>query len=270
MGSTRRPSAGRENGRKKPTSENSADERDRGTGSPPGVGANSLLAALPESVQQELAKSLEPVELVSGDVLAVPNEALEYAYFPMTAALSMINVLPDGRAVEVGTIGHEGMFGLPLLFGLGSTPAKVIVQIDGHAHRIEANVFADMIVRFKPLQERLLRYAQAFLDSVSQSVACNRLHPLEERCARWILMAHDRIGRDEIPLTQQFLSFMLGVRRAGVSVAAEALQSAGLLTYTRGRITILDREGLESAACPCYAIMRANSARALGYSSVAV
>ena len=225
---------------------------------------NGLLSGLPAALQEQLAPFLEHQRLNASEVVFNPNEPLRFAWFATSAVFSMLNVLPDGRAIEVGTVGPEGMAGIPLITGVDSMPTTCICQVSGEALRMDASAFKAALASHPEFRTRMLQYTQAFLNDVSQSVACNRLHPLEQRCARWILMTHDRVQGDVLPLTQQFLSFMLGVRRAGVSVAAESLQYAKLITYKRGKIRVLDREGLEKAACPCYALNRQNFRKALG------
>ena len=225
---------------------------------------NALLSGLPRLVQECLRPHLERVAVSAHTVVIEPNEPLSHVWFPTTAVFSIITILPDGRAVEVGTAGPEGMVGIPVLLGVGSMPRQVFVQIAGEALRMDAESFTAALDEHPEMRRRLLRYAHAYLDDIAQSVACNRLHSLEQRCARWILKTHDRVRGDYLPLTQQFLAFMLGVRRAGVSVAAEALQRAGLIRYQRGKIMVLDRHGLEAAACPCYAINRDNFQRVVG------
>jgi CRP-like cAMP-binding protein len=169
--------------------------------------------------------------------------------------ISMVSTM-DNDTVEVGTVGREGMVGLPILLYAESMPTRAFVQVEGAAQRITADGFRAALREGTDLAPLLYRYAQTLFDQVAQSVACNRLHDLEERCARWILMTHDRVGEDQVPLRQQFLAEMLGVHRPAVTLAAGALQRAGLIRYHRGIIEVLDRSGLEEAACPCYRIIR--------------
>ena len=225
---------------------------------------NGLLGGLPAPLQREISGLLERVSVKAHEVIVQPNEPITHVWFPLTAVFSIITILPDGRAVEVGTAGPEGMVGIPLLLGMGSMPRQVFAQIGGETLRLERAKFAVVFDRHPEFRARLLRYAQAYIDDIAQSVACNRLHTLEQRCARWILKTHDRVRGDYLPLTQQFLAFMLGVRRAGVSVAAESLQRAGLIRYQRGKVTVLDRDGLEAVSCPCYRINLENFRRTMG------
>ena len=225
---------------------------------------NGLLSGLPANVRSQLDPLFERVSLSARKIIVQPNEPITHLWFPVTAVFSIITILPDGRAVEVGTAGPEGMVGLPVLLGVDSMPRQVFAQIAGDALRIDRAAFAMAVERHPGFHARLLRYAQAYIDDIAQSVACNRLHTLEQRCARWILKTHDRVRGDYLPLTQQFLAFMLGVRRAGVSVAADSLQRAGLIRYQRGKVTVLDRDALEEVACPCYRINRENFRRIMG------
>jgi CRP-like cAMP-binding protein len=177
----------------------------------------------------------------------------------------MLNLSEDGRSVEVGTIGPEGFVGLPVLFAAESSPSRVVVQIEGHGTRMTTAAFSRRIAESPTLFRLLMRHAQAFLNQVAQSAACNRLHTVEERCARWLLQTQDRIdGEASFLLTQEFLAQMLGVRRPTVSIAAGMLQQAGLIEYARGRMRILDRERLEAASCECYDIIRREYERLVG------
>lgn len=225
---------------------------------------NHLLRGIPREEYAWLGPILESVVLRRGEVLAEPEEPFRHVYFPDTCVASQINRLEDGGAVEVGTIGREGMVGLSVFLDAEAVPSQVLIQIPGVARRVRATTFAEGIAGRPALQRLLRRYTHAFLTQVAQTAACNRAHPLEERCARWLLMTHDRVGEDNFQLTHEFLSIMLGVRRAGVTVAAGGLQRSGLIQYRRGVITVLDREGLEAAACECYAIVRSHFARVLG------
>lgn len=165
--------------------------------------------------------------------------------------------------VEVGTVGFEGFVGLPILFEDDTLPNRVIIQVEGDAWRIGADEFRRVLEERRTIRHMCLRYAAYFTAQISQSVACNRLHTLEERCARWLLMTHDRVHREGFEITHEFLAFMLGVRRAGVTVAMGTLQPAGIIQYRRGRITVLDRPQLEAASCSCYRITQAALARLL-------
>lgn len=218
--------------------------------------ANRLLGSLPEPALRALRPHLRRVELPLKDVLFNVDVPIEYVYFPEDTVVSILSVMPDGSAVEVATVGREGMVGLPAVLGVEKGQALAFVQVPGHGLRVEAQAFREHVQRSGATRNVLDRYTQALFTQVSQGAACNRLHSIDERCARWLLMTHDRVGADRFPLTQQFLAQMLGVRRAGVSEVASQLQREGLLTYQRGVIRIVDRAGLEAAACECYRIIR--------------
>ena len=204
-----------------------------------------------------LAPQLESVTLELGEVLAAATEPFVHVYFPETAVVSIINHMSDGGAVEVGTIGNEGMVGIASFLDADPGQNETVVQIPGTARRAPSSAVADGAHGHPTLRRLLSRYTQAYLTQVAQTAACNRLHGIEERCARWLLMTHDRVGRAEtFPLTQEYLAIMLGVRRAGVTLAAGALRDAGLIRYSRGSVHVVDREGLEAASCECYGIVR--------------
>lgn len=222
--------------------------------------ANTLLAGL-QQASQEFRPEIEIVYLRAGDVVIERGVEFSHVYFPLDAVLSMLTVVGDGRAVEFATVGREGMSGSSETLTGAGTPMRVIAQVPGHAVRITARALRDFARASQEALRLLLRYNQSVLVQAAQVAACNRLHPVEERCARWLLMTHDRVTRDEFMLTQEFLSQMLGVRRARVNVAAGILQRAGLISYTRGRIRLADRPGLEAAACECYAVVRAEHDR---------
>jgi len=200
----------------------------------------------------------------AGKVLSMAGEPHQHVYFPETAVASVISRMDDGSAVEVGTIGNEGMTGIAVLLGATASVYETIVQIPGAASRVPAAELQKGVDARPALRHLLNRYADAYLTQVAQTAACNRLHDIESRCARWLLMTHDRVDRAErFPLKQEFLAIMLGVRRAGVSIAASALQDSGLIQYSRGTIRVVDREGLESAACECYGTVRRHFDRLL-------
>ena len=184
------------------------------------------------------------------------GEAIRSVCFVGAGVVSLVNYLDDGRAVETSTVGREGFVGMPAFWGPSSMPGEAFVQVEGVGLVIPVRTVAPFTRADTPLHDLLQRYSQALFTQVAQSSACNRIHGIVERCARWILMTRDRVDADTFLLTQEFLAQMLGVRRAGVSAAAGALQRAGHITYSRGRITVLDRDGLESAACSCYAVVK--------------
>ena len=220
-------------------------------------GRNRLLSALAPEDFAAIEPQLEPVTHENGEVPAAAGEPWRHVYFPETAIASVISRMEGGGAVEVRTIGNEGMVGVPVLLDASAEAVETVTQIPGTALRLPAEALARAADARPRLRRLLHRYTHAYLTQVSQSAACNRLHSIEQRCARWLLMTHDRVDRvDRFPLTQEFLAIMLGVRRAGVTVAAGALQDSGLIRYRRGSIQVLDRAGLEAAACPCYGIVR--------------
>ncbi len=223
---------------------------------------NRLLAALPAEDFAALAPELERVSLDLRRVVIEVDEPITHVYFPESCVISVLGLTSDGGAVETATIGNEGMSGLPLFLGTDRTAAQAFCQVPGDALRLDADAFRRAATQ-SSLRLLLGRYTQALFTLVGQASACNRLHPARERCARWLLQTHDRVGRDEFGLTQQFLSQMLGVRRATVTEAAGALQAEGLIDYAYGKIVVRDRAGLERAACECYEIVRQEFARLL-------
>jgi CRP-like cAMP-binding protein len=223
---------------------------------------NRLLAALPAAVADRLLAGAAEVTFRRGDVVYRANGPVRHVYFPRSGILSVVIDMADGGTVEVGTVGPEGMVGLPAFHGAETSPARVYCQVPPCACvRVAADVFRAEAERPGPLRDVLHRFAQFTLTLAGQSTACNRLHPVEARLARWLLMTQDRVGGDELSLTQQILSEMLGVRRPSVTLAAQALQAAGLVRYRRGRVTVLDRAGLEEASCECYRVVRAEYLR---------
>jgi CRP-like cAMP-binding protein len=233
----------------------------RPPGSPAVPGARnrllSALAVLAPDDAEWLERQLEPAEFESGEVLALAGTSFTQVYFPESAVVSVVSRMADGGAVEVGTVGNEGMASVSSFLDGGASACDTFVQIPGTIRCAPAAAVVDALDTRPAIRRLLNRYTQAYLTQIAQTAACNRLHHIEARCARWLLMTHDRVGgADQFPLTQEFLAIMLGVRRAGVTVAAGALQDAGLIRYRRGGIRVLDRPGLESAACECYAIVR--------------
>jgi CRP-like cAMP-binding protein len=225
--------------------------------------SNRLLAALPAEASARLRPHLVRVQLGLKEVLYEPDVPIRDVYFPLTGVCSMLSLEGDGRAVEVGTVGNEGMVGLPVFLGADRTPGLAFAQIPGEALRMPAAVFAEEARPEGPFRALLYRYTQALMVQISQSTACNRLHTDEQRCARWLLMTQDRVGGDQFPLTQEFLAMMLGVRRARVNAVAGALRTRGVIRYVRGVITVLNRPGLEAASCKCYGIIKAEYDRLL-------
>jgi CRP-like cAMP-binding protein len=218
---------------------------------------NRLLAGLSNHDFNRIAPCLEGVELTSGQVLYEPDARIEHVYFPTSGSASIMLLSREG-AVEVGSVGREGFVGVAALLHADSMPTRTFVQAQGHAYRVEVAEFRAVVSESLPMEQLFSRYTLAFLNQVAQAVACNRLHSLEERCARWLLMSHDRVEGNQLLLTQQSLSYMLGVHRPAVTLAAGILQKAGFIGYSRGKISITDRLGLESAACICYQTLRAD------------
>lgn len=230
---------------------------------PPAV-RNRLLAALPPEDLARLRPGLQPVELRFQQTLILADGAVEAALFVESGMVSLLATLADGEQVEVGIAGGEGMVGLPLVFGDDRSLVEAKVQQEGAALRIGAPAFRAAMEASAPLRSLLLRYALAFQAQITLTAACNARHPIEQRLARWLLVAHDRAGADEFVMTHEFLSGMLGVRRPGVSLAAGVLQRAGLIQYVRGRIAVTDRPGLEAASCDCYRAVQREFSRLLG------
>lgn len=224
---------------------------------------NRLLGALTAEEYMCLAPYLEPVHVAQRQVLFEQDEPIRHVYFPETMVVSLMSRMKDGGTVEVGTTGFEGMTGLPLFLGDDRSTVRAFAQIPGRALRMDADSFTRLAGVGGAFQRALLRYTLAFLTQVAQTAACNSAHFVKERCARWLLMTHDRVDGDEIALTHEFLAFMLGVRRAGVTVAMNAHQDAGLIRYTRGKVVIVDRAGLEDASCECHRVVRACTDRLL-------
>jgi CRP-like cAMP-binding protein len=225
---------------------------------------NRLLADLPPEEEAQLRPHLERVSLGVKEVIYEPFEPIPYIYFPETGVTSILVIMGDGKASEVGLVGNEGMLGLPVFLGAETSPGRSFSQVPGESLRMATPVFTEAIPQAGTLARRLQRYTQVLFTQVSQSVACNNLHAIEQRCCRWLLMTHDRVGGAEFILTHEFLAAMLGVRRASVSAVAAVLQRAGLIRYQRGRMTIVNRQGLEAAACECYQIITTEYDRLLG------
>jgi CRP-like cAMP-binding protein len=216
---------------------------------------NRILRSLPLSEYEELLPHVELVRLRIGQVLHEPGDEMRHVYFPNHGVLSMLTVLESGEAVEIATVGNEGMADLSVFLGLKVATSRLINQVPGEVLRLERAAFLKLVSQCPGLGAGLGLYMVAMFTLVSQSAACNRIHSLEQRCARWILMTHDRVDVDTFPLTQEFLSTMLGVRRPSVTVEAGTLQKAGFIAYSRGNMTVVDRPALEAAACECYQII---------------
>jgi CRP-like cAMP-binding protein len=217
--------------------------------------ANQLLAALPSADYARLGPSLETIPLKLQDWIHKPGEPIRHVYFPGGGFCSVLTVLEDGTMVEVATIGREGAVGVAAIFDGDGTASRSLSMVQAAAetcYRMPVEIFRQEMDRRGAFYDLLTRYTQALLGLIMQSTACNAVHTVEQRLARWFLMAHDRVGTDEFPLTQEFVAMMLGVARPTVTIVAGTLQKAGLITYQRGRVKVLDREKLEAASCECY------------------
>jgi len=225
---------------------------------------NRLLEALPGADRRRVVASGEMVELTLGDVLYTPGERLTHGYFPLGGVISLIQVIDASDFLEVGLVGAEGMFGTPLALGVDASPVRAVVQGAGLALRIDAVALQRELGRSPALQRELARYVYVRMSQLSQTAGCTRFHVVEARLARWLLMTQDRQRSASFHITHEFLAFMLGVRRVGVTKAASALQLRRLIRYSRGDITVLDRRGLQAAACGCYRADRDTYDRILG------
>lgn len=222
----------------------------------PDAGANRLLAALPDTELQRWLPQLEHVDLPLGHVLYESGATLSHVYFPTTAIVSLLYVLENGASAEIAVVGKEGIVGISLFMGGESTPNRAVVQSAGKGFRLSADALKVEFNRAGPVLHLLLRYTQALITQMSQTAVCNRHHSLDQQLCRWLLLSLDRLTGDELVMTQELISNMLGVRREGVTEAARQLQAAGLIRYARGRITVLDRDRLEQRSCECYAVVK--------------
>ena len=217
-----------------------------------------LIEGLPSKQRKQLLNGCEPVDLVFGNVLHEANQPIRHVYFPLSGFVSLVTTLDGHQPLEMGLIGNEGMLGATLALGIGQAPMRAVVQGSGSALRISSQLFKQELLSSPALLRALKRYLYVVMTQLSQSAACTHFHEIEPRLARWLLMTHDRAHADHFHLTHEYLADMLGVRRSGVSIAAAAMQARGLISYSRGEIHILDRPGLELAACECYAALQAD------------
>ncbi|MFP5423136.1 MAG: Crp/Fnr family transcriptional regulator [Gammaproteobacteria bacterium] len=217
-----------------------------------------LIEGLPSKQRKQLLNGCEPVDLVFGNVLHEANQPIRHVYFPLSGFVSLVTTLDGHQPLEMGLIGNEGMLGATLALGIGQAPMRAVVQGSGSALRISSQLFKQELLSSPALLRVLKRYLYVVMTQLSQSAACTHFHEIEPRLARWLLMTHDRAHADHFHLTHEYLADMLGVRRSGVSIAAAAMQARGLISYSRGEIHILDRAGLELAACECYAALQAD------------
>ena len=216
---------------------------------------NEILLGLPSTEAELVLPELEFVRLRVQHMLHEPGDTLKSAWFCNSGMISILSVFPDGKSVEVGLVGKEGFIGLPLVAGFRSASTRAIAQIEASAFRIDSDKLVGLLQRCPKMERRLQQFSQVLAMQVTQVAACNRLHEVNERLARWLLMCADRVGSSSVPLTQEFLAQMLGTRRSSVTVAAGALQKAGLITYSRGDVKIINRRKLEEASCECYKLM---------------
>lgn len=217
---------------------------------------NDILAALPEEEMSRIKDDLELIELPLGTVLYESGETLKNVYFPTDAIVSLLYVMEEGDSAEIAVVGKEGVVGVSLFMGGESTPSRAVVQSAGWAFRLKAPLMKSEFDRAGILMHLLLRYTQALITQMSQTAVCNRHHSLDQQLCRWLLLSLDRLTGDELVMTQELIANMLGVRREGVTQAALNLQKAGLISYARGRIKVLDRQGLEERTCECYAVVK--------------
>ena len=220
------------------------------------VKLNRLLAALPEAELARWIPQLEPVEMPLGYVVYESGTTLKHVYFPTTAIVSLLYVMENGASAEIAVVGNDGLVGVSLFMGSGSTPSRGVVQSAGGGGRLKASALNEEFQRAGPVLHLLLRYTQALLTQMAQTAVCNRHHSLDQQLCRWLLLSLDRLHNNKIVMTQELIANMLGARREGVTEGAMKLQRAGLISYARGHITVLDRKGLEQRTCECYAVVK--------------
>jgi len=226
---------------------------------------NHLLDALPDSDYERLAPHLELIPLKLGAVLYEPGAQMRYVYFPTTSIVSLLYVMEDGASAEIAIVGNEGILGISLFMGGDTTPSRAVVQSAGHGFRLRSELLKNEFGRFGPTMHLLLRYTQALITQMAQTAVCNRHHSVDQQLCRWLLLSLDRLQTNDLSMTQELIANMLGVRREGVTEAAGKLQDAGLIRYSRGRISVLDRPGLEARACECYQVVKTEFDRLLPY-----
>ena len=224
---------------------------------------NHLLAALPGAEFNRLSAHLELVPMPLGEALYESGGRLQHVYFPTTSIVSLLYVLEDGASAEIAVVGNEGILGISLFMGGETTPSRAVVQSAGFGYRLKAQLLKNEFNRAGPVLHLLLRYTQALITQMTQTAVCNRHHSVEQQLCRWLLLSLDRLSTDSLTMTQELIANMLGVRREGVTEAAGNLQRAGLIRYSRGRIEVLDRPGLEQAVCECYAVVKTEFDRLL-------
>jgi len=226
---------------------------------------NHLLAALSADEFARISSNLEWVPLPLGEAVCEPGMKMHYVYFPITSIVSLLYVMEDGASAEIAVVGNEGLVGVSLFMGGETTTSRAVVQSAGHAFRMKGTLLKAEFFRAGPMQRLLLRYTQALLTQMAQTAVCNRHHSVDQQLCRWLLLSLDRLPSNELIMTQELIANMLGVRREGVTEAAGKLQQAGLIEYRRGHITVLDRAGLETRVCECYAVVKKEFDRLLPY-----
>ncbi len=224
---------------------------------------NNLLAALPAAELERWLPQLEPVQMPLGKALYEPGSRMTHVYFPTTSIVSLLYVMEDGASAEIAVVGREGIVGISLFMGGSSTPSRAVVQSAGMGYRLQASLMMQEFNRAGPVLHLLLRYTQALITQMAQTAACNRHHSLDQQLCRWLLLSLDRLNSNDLAMTQELIANMLGVRREGVTQAAGVLQDAGLISYRRGYITVLNRQGLEKRTCECYGVVKAEYDRLL-------
>jgi len=222
---------------------------------------NDLLAALPAADRERLMPDLEEIPLVLGRAIYESGSEQDYVYFPTNSIVSLLYVMQDGSSAEIAVVGHEGVVGIALFMGGETTPSRAVVQSAGYGYRLRANILKSEFGQGGELQHLLLRYTQALITQMAQTAVCNRHHTVEQQLCRWLLLSLDRLPTNELTMTQALIANMLGVRREGVTEAAGRLQASGLIEYSRGKITVLDRPGLEQRVCECYEVVKRETDR---------
>lgn len=224
---------------------------------------NHLLAALPAAEREHIYPHLQLVEMPLGKIVYEPGDVLRYAFFPTDCIVSLLYVLEDGASTEISIVGNDGLIGLTLFMGGGTSPRRAVVQSGGHAYRLLGQTLRDAFHRNATIRLLLLRYTQALITQMAQTVVCNRHHSLDQQLCRWLLLSLDRLPSNQLTVTHELIANMLGVRREGVTVAIGKLQALGAISHSRGHITVLDRPALESLSCECYAVVKREADRLL-------
>jgi len=229
---------------------------------------NHLLAALPAAEREHIYPHLQLVEMPPGKVVYEPGDVLRYAFFPTDCIVSLLYVLEDGASTEISIVGNDGLIGLTLFMGGGTSPRRAVVQSGGHAYRLLGPTLRDEFHRNATVRLLLLRYTQALITQMAQTVVCNRYHSVDQQLCRWLLLSLDRLPSNQLTMTHELIANMLGVRREGVTVAVGKLQALGVISHSRGHITVLDRPALERLSCECYAVVKRETDRLLTYPRV--